>query len=113
LSNIKQINKTVMEYQILQIAGVDLIVKTQQATKPFKLHPLDVEFIEQDIEENKSENGELQCIVEEGIMDFYWRVLPTCKTFRREARKEWNKDFGSDWYLFLHEKQLIRDMKQK
>ena len=50
----------------------EVVVSCEEATQPFILHELDKDFIEQDILESGAVNGELEAIVEEGLLTFWW-----------------------------------------
>ena len=53
----------------------DLYITSKQATQPFHLHELDIEFIQDDIDSTGATNGELEVDVEEGIITIQWQVM--------------------------------------
>lgn len=53
----------------------DVYITSKEATQPFKLHELDIEFIQQDIDNSGAMNGELEVDVEEGIITVQWQVM--------------------------------------
>lgn len=53
----------------------ECIVTSKNATKPFNLHELDVEFIEMDIINDDAISGEMEVIVEEGLIDIKWKLI--------------------------------------
>jgi len=53
----------------------DVYITSKEATQPFKLHELDIEFIQQDIDDSGAMNGELEVDVEEGIITVQWQVM--------------------------------------
>lgn len=53
----------------------DVYITSKDAKQPFKLHELDIDFIQQDIDENGATNGELEVDVEEGIITVQWQIM--------------------------------------
>lgn len=64
-----------MKSTIIAVGNDDVLVKSSDATKPFSLHPMDIEFIEQEILEDNCVNGELQVIVDEGLINTEWEIV--------------------------------------
>lgn len=63
------------EYKFsFDVDGKWVVATSKQATIPFILNPLDIEFIEQDIFEAGASNGELEVIVDEGLITIQWKV---------------------------------------
>jgi len=50
-------------------------VTSKDATRSFNLHSEDIAFIQQDIEESEAQNGELEVIVDEGLITIHWEVI--------------------------------------
>ena len=68
-----------VEYTTISIGEHEVFVESLDATQSFKLHPLDIEFIEQDILETNSTSGELEVIVEEGLINIEWQIVKSSK----------------------------------
>jgi hypothetical protein len=64
-----------MEYQTLVINNKEVFVQSKNATESFELYSLDIEFIEEDILDNNAIQGELEVIVNEGLIEIEWQVL--------------------------------------
>lgn len=62
-----------------------VLVTSKNATQDFNLHPEDFNFIYQDIEDNGANQGQLQVIVDEGLIDIEWDVLRKGELYQRYA----------------------------
>jgi|AntDeeMinimDraft_6_1070357.scaffolds.fasta_scaffold29846_1 hypothetical protein len=54
---------------------VDVLVHSDEATEAIVLNDLDVEFIEQDHNESGVSNGNLDVIVDEGLINISWELV--------------------------------------
>jgi len=54
---------------------VDVLVYSDEATEAIVLNDLDVEFIEQDHNESGASNGNLDVIVDEGLINISWELV--------------------------------------
>lgn len=59
----------------LYIDNKEVEVKSVDTDTPFKIHPNDIEFIETDVLDNGAENGELEIIVDEGLITVNWQII--------------------------------------
>ncbi len=62
---------------VLEDNGIDrdVHITSEQATQQFKLNELDIDFIQEDIWENGAVNGELEVIVDEGLIKVNWQLM--------------------------------------
>ena len=63
-----------MYNQILSIDNKKILVTSKKATEQINLDYLDIEFIEKDIFDNNAKNGELEVIVNEGLINIQWSI---------------------------------------
>lgn len=54
---------------------LDVLITSEEATKTIILHDLDVEFIEEDYNSSGVKNGELEVIVDEGLITINWELI--------------------------------------
>lgn len=64
-----------MKHQIITDGSIDVVVFSKEATQDFKLNENDIEFIFDDIEISGATNGELECIVDEGLLLMRWMII--------------------------------------
>lgn len=54
---------------------LDVLITSEEATQTIVLHDLDVEFIEEDYNSSGAKNGELEVIVDEGLITINWELI--------------------------------------
>lgn len=53
----------------------DVLIRSEQATETIVLHSLDVDFIEEDFNTSGAKNGNLDVIVNEGLINIDWELI--------------------------------------
>ena len=54
---------------------LDVLITSEEATQTIILNDLDVEFIEEDYNLSDAKNGELEVIVDEGLITINWELI--------------------------------------
>lgn len=54
---------------------LDVLITSEEATQTIILHDLDVEFIEEDYNSSGAKNGELEAVVDEGLITINWELI--------------------------------------
>lgn len=64
-----------MENIEITIGNDKVFIGSENASKSFVLHDLDIDFIADDIERNEAKNGNFNVLVEEGIIIINWQII--------------------------------------
>lgn len=73
LMNIKKSRIRIIDWESKE--ELDVLITSEEAIQTIVLHNLDVEFIEEDYNSSGAKNGELEVIVDEGLITINWELI--------------------------------------